>query len=200
MGTEGEADLDHRLAVTLERVGHVVRTLLWRQAYANGLSPIQTQLVVHLANQVDPPRVSDLAAEFDVSLATVSDALSALRRKELIRREPGPTDRRSNVFALTGTGARLAKQLTHWSDPITGALATLPQGDKAATLRLLLDLLGQLHDTGVLAIARTCVTCRFFDRDAHDDPHRPHHCRLLDIPFGDMALRIDCPEHQPLRV
>jgi hypothetical protein len=62
---------------------------------------------------------------------------------------------------------------------------------------MLLDLIAHLHDAGALAIARTCVTCRFFDRHAHDDPHRPHHCQLLDIPFGDAALRLDCAEHQP---
>ncbi|GAA3130350.1 hypothetical protein GCM10010466_21270 [Planomonospora alba] len=193
---DGGTDLDRRLAMALERVGHVVRTLQWRQAYTRGLSPIQTRLLLHLSGRTRPPRVSDLAAEFDVSLATVSDALAALRRKELIRREPDPADRRGRVFALTDAGERLTADLERWSTPITERLAACGEADKAAALRFLLDLVGGLHDTGVLAIARTCVTCRFFVRDAHDDPRRPHHCRLLDTPFGDAALRVDCAEHQ----
>lgn len=191
------ADLDHRLAATLERTGHVVRTLLWRQAYANNLSPIQTQLLLHLAGKVRLLRVSDLAAEFDVSPATMSDALAALRRKRLADRQPDPSDRRSYAFTLTDTGEQLAGDLAHWAEPITTALTSTPVAEKAATLRLLLDLLGRLHDTGALAVARTCVTCRFFARNLHDDPQRPHHCRLLDTPFGDAALRLDCAEHQP---
>ncbi|QXJ26898.1 MarR family transcriptional regulator [Actinomadura graeca] len=192
----GGGDLDRRLVAALERAGHVVRTLLWRQAYANGLSPIQTQLLMHLVGRARPPRVGELAAEFDVTMATMSDALAALRRKELVRRDSDPGDRRSHVFSLTETGARLAADLAHWSDPVTGWLAAEPESDKADTLRFLLDLVGRLHDTGVLAVARTCVTCRFFVRDAHDDPARPHHCALLDTPFGDAALRVDCAEHQ----
>ncbi|WP_218005105.1 MarR family winged helix-turn-helix transcriptional regulator [Actinomadura macra] len=194
---QGGTDLDRRLVAALERAGHVVRTLLWRQAYANGLSPIQTQLLLHLVGKAQPPRVSDLAAEFDVSLATMSDALAALRRKELVRRDRDPGDRRSHIFVLTDSGARLADELAHWSDPVTGWLGAGPEADKAATLRFLLDLIGRLHDAGVLAVARTCVTCQFFVRNAHDDPARPHHCRLLDTPFGDAALRVDCAEHQP---
>ena len=76
------------------------------------------------------------------------------------------------------------------------ALAAAAPADKADTLRLLLDLVGHLHAGGTLAVARTCVTCRFFDRTAHDDPARPHHCRLLDTAFGDADLRLDCAEHQ----
>jgi DNA-binding MarR family transcriptional regulator len=190
-------DLDRRLAAALERVGHAVRTLLWRQAYANGLSPIQTQLLLHLSGRARPPRSSDLAAEFDVSAATMSEALTALRRKELVRREPDPGDRRSHVLLVTDAGRRLAGELAHWSDPVTAWLGGAPEADKAGTLRFLLDLVARLHGTGVLAVARTCVTCRFFVRAAHDDPDLPHHCRLLDTPFGDAALRVDCAEHQP---
>jgi DNA-binding MarR family transcriptional regulator len=191
------SDLDHRLAATLERVGHVIRTLLWREAYAHGLSPTQTQLVLHLAGKVRPPRVTALAAEFDVSLATISDALAALRRKGLVERRADPADRRGSAFALTEAGRGLAADLSRWYAPVVDALGGESEADKAATLRLLLDLVGRLAAVGALAVANTCVTCRFFARDVHADPDHPHHCRLLDTPFGDARLRLDCAEHQP---
>ena len=41
-----------------------------------------------------------------------------------------------------------------------------------------------------------CVSCRFFQPHAHpEDAERPHHCAFVDAPFGDRALRVDCPEH-----
>jgi DNA-binding MarR family transcriptional regulator len=190
------ADLDTRLTAALERVGHVTRALVWQRAYANGLSPIQMQILLHLVGRGQPERVSDLASAFDVTLATVSDALAALRRKNLVRREQGTADRRSFVFSLTGTGAALAADLEAWSSPVRSWLSTVDTGAKAGTLRTVLDLLGALHRDGIPAIARTCVTCRFFDRNAHDDA-LAHHCLLLDVAFGDAGLRVDCADHLP---
>jgi DNA-binding MarR family transcriptional regulator len=61
------------------------------------------QILLYLVNHEHPPRVSDLAAEFDVTLATVSDALAAPRRKDLVHREQGAADWRSSVFTITIT-------------------------------------------------------------------------------------------------
>lgn len=193
------SDLDRRLASSLERAGHALRTLIWTQATAHGLSPIQVQLLLRLG--VEPPerrRVGTLAAEFDLSAATVSEALSALRRKGLVEKQPVAGDKRGHVMAPTEAGIAAAAALAHWPDPVTTHLATLPTEDKGGALRLILDLVGHLADTGVLSVARTCTTCRFFRRDEHDDSRRPHHCALLDAPIGDPDLRVDCAEHQPV--
>ncbi|MFD6888259.1 MarR family winged helix-turn-helix transcriptional regulator [Streptomyces sp. NPDC059957] len=98
-GNPGDpSDLDRRLASALERAGHALRTLIWTQATAHGLSPIQVQLLLRL--WVDPPerrRVGTLPAEFDLSAATVSEALAALRRKGLVEEQPVPGDKRGHV-------------------------------------------------------------------------------------------------------
>jgi hypothetical protein len=47
-----------------------------------------------------------------------------------------------------------------------------------------------------VSVARLCLTCRFFGPDAHPGAARRHHCALLDLPLGDAALRVDCPDHQ----
>lgn len=195
---EDGSGLDRRLASALERAGHALRTLIWTQATAHGLSPIQVQLLLRLG--VEPPerrRVGTLAAEFDLSAATVSEALSALRRKGLVEKQPVAGDKRGHVMAPTEAGLAAAATLAHWPDPVTSHLATLPTEDKGRALRLVLDLVGHLADTGILSVARTCTTCRFFERDAHEDSRRPHHCALLDAPIGDPDLRVDCAEHQP---
>lgn len=194
----GGPNLDQRLASALERAGHALRVLVWTQATEHGLSPIQVQLLLRLG--VESPerrRVGTLAAEFDLSPATVSEALSALRRKGLIERLPLAGDRRGHTMTLTTAGRRTADAVGHWPDPVTDHLATVPGEDKAQALRLVLGLVAHLADTGVLSVARTCLTCRFFRKDAHEDSRRPHHCALLDSPFGDGELLVDCTEHQP---
>ena len=51
-------------------------------------------------------------------------------------------------------------------------------------LRLVLDLIAGLQSSGAITVARMCVTCRFFRRDAHPGSARPHHCALVDAPMA----------------
>jgi DNA-binding MarR family transcriptional regulator len=196
-GRDPHAGLDERLGAALDRMGHVTRTMLARQAYAEGVSGLQFQLLLRLQATAVRPRVSDLAAELDVSQATVSDALSAMRRKGLVAREQDPADRRATVFTLTDDGERLSARLARWDAPLTSALARLDRADKGAALHLVLGLVADLHREGVVGVARTCLTCRFFDDATHPDDPDPFRCTLLDVAFDDTALRVDCQEHEP---
>lgn len=195
--TDGTAGLDRRLADALERLGYGMRSLAQRTAREHGLSPLQQQAVLALAQH---PRnrheVAALAAEFDVTTPTMSDAVTALERKEIVTRSPG-TDGRRRSLALTPTGEEVARGLSSWDDPLTSALAGIPEHDRATTLHTLLRVIGDLHRAGVVSVTHTCTTCRFFGRDEHPDPAVPHHCHLLRMPLPLTGLRTDCPEHEP---
>lgn len=190
-------DLDDRVAGALERMGHLTRTMIGRQAYAEGVSALQLQLLLRLGSAaVARTRVSDLATELDVSQATVSDALSTMRRKELVTKEQDPSDRRNAVFALTAAGRALHDRLAGWDHPLTARLGAVDEASKGVVLRVVLGLIADLHDEGVINVARTCPTCRFFDDTTHPQDPAPYHCTLLDVPFGDPQLRVDCEEHE----
>ncbi|HEX2103472.1 MAG TPA: MarR family winged helix-turn-helix transcriptional regulator [Solirubrobacteraceae bacterium] len=178
----------------LERVGQALRVQMWDMAKQHGVSPTQLQVLLRLAG--DPParrRIGVLAAELDVTHPTLSDAVAVLRRKGLVHRDSGS---RKAALSLSPRGQALAAELTDWDHRTRHQLADLPTADKRATLRLLLDLIAGLHSRGAITVARMCVTCRFFRRDAHPDPARPHHCALVDAPLGTGELRIDCAEHE----
>jgi len=192
------ADLDDRLAGALERVGHALRVALWQQAREHGLSPVQVQLLQRLSS--DPPerrRVGQLAAELDVTAPTISDAVSALRRKALVTSAPSPSDARVQLLDLTDAGRTVARATAAWTSDVGAELARIDVPAKAGTLALLLDLIGGLHDRGVLSVARTCTTCRFFRRAADGSREPVHHCALLDAPLPPAELRVDCREHEP---
>jgi DNA-binding MarR family transcriptional regulator len=153
-------------------------------------------VLVRLAS--DPParrRIGVLADELDVTHPTVSDAVAVLRRKGLVDRDPGS---RKAALSLSARGRAVAAGLADWDQRTRDELGDLPVDDKQAALGLLLDLIAGLQRSGAISIARMCVTCRFFRRDAHPDSIQPHHCALVDAPMGTGELRIDCAEHQPL--
>jgi DNA-binding MarR family transcriptional regulator len=191
---DASPDIDLKLVAALERVGQALRVQLWDKAKQHGLSPIQLQLLLRLAN--DPPsgrRIGALAAELDVTHPTVSDAVAVLRRKKLVERD-GPSRRAS--LSLSVRGRSVADDLADWDRRTREQVAGAPLADKEAMLRLLLDLIAGLQRGGAITIARMCMTCRFFRRDAHPGTTQPHHCALVDIPMGNGDLRVDCAEHE----
>jgi DNA-binding MarR family transcriptional regulator len=188
--------IDSRLADALERVGHVVRTRLRAAGAAHGLSPIQAQLLMRIAaveqSEREPAR---LAGWFDVSRPTVSDATAALRRKDLLTDEQVPGDRRRIRLVFTPRGRQVVGRLARWDEPVRAELAALPLAAKGVTLDLLLELIGRMQRSGLVSVARTCTTCRFYR--PRDEPRSAGHCNLLDVPLPPEALRLDCPDHDP---
>jgi DNA-binding MarR family transcriptional regulator len=190
-------DVDKKIVATLERLSQVFRTLLRGEAQERGLSPIQAQFLVHLLHHgAVLGRVSRLAREFDLTRATVSDAVGSLEKKGLISREPWPADKRVTTLRLTSTGEHTARELAAWANVVEEHLRAYSPEEKEAVMRFLMGLIGSLQKPGLITVARMCVTCRFFRPDAHPGESSPHHCALLDVPLSGSDLRADCPEHE----
>jgi DNA-binding MarR family transcriptional regulator len=190
-------NVDARIVATLERLSQVFRVRLREEARQRNLSPIQAQLLIYLLHHdVELRRVSQLAREFDLTQATVSDAVASLETKGFVRREQWPDDRRVMTLRLTAGGEKLATPLSNWADPIREHLERFSPVEREAVMRFLMELTGSLQRSGLITVARMCVTCRFFRRDVRPGEASPHHCGFLDVPLGGPNLRVDCPEHE----
>jgi Mn-dependent DtxR family transcriptional regulator len=137
-----------------------------------------------------------VARELGVGLPTVSEALSPLVAKGLVRKGRSSADGRSVMLALTAEGRAEAERLAGWPDFLLEGVAALSAEEQAVLLRAVVKLVRSLQEQGRIPVARMCPTCRFFRPNAHpDDPERPHHCAFVDAPFGERSIRIDCPDH-----
>jgi DNA-binding MarR family transcriptional regulator len=190
-------DVDARIVAALERLSQVFRVRLREEARRRNLSPIQAQFLIYLLHHdVELKRVSQLAREFDLTQATVSDAVASLETKGLLRREQWPDDRRVVTLRLTPEGEKFATTLSNWADPIKEHVEGFSPGERETVMRFLMELAGSLQRYGLITVARMCVTCRFFRRNVRPGEFSPHHCGLLDVPLGGSNLRVDCPEHE----
>lgn len=187
------------MTATGDDTDHALRVLLQHQAALNGLSPTQAQLLQRVAARDRPPtHLGELARQFDISAASLSDSLTALEHKQLVTRRTDPNDRRRVTITATPSGQARATELADWDHPVREALAGTNRQDKASMLTQLHELVASLQRSGVITVARMCMTCRHFRRESHPGQHRPHHCALLDAPLAPETLRLDCPEHAPL--
>ncbi len=192
---EGSGPLPARLVTGLAKVGLALRHGERRRARARRVSPTQAEILVLLRRPGGPTTLAGLARELGVGLPTASEALRALVAKGLVRKARSPADGRALALALTEEGRAEADHLAGWPDFLLQALDRLSPAEQAALLTTVVKLVRALQEQGRIPVARMCPTCRFFRPNVHPDPERPHHCALVDAPFGDRAVRLDCPDH-----
>ncbi|MFY9269586.1 MAG: MarR family winged helix-turn-helix transcriptional regulator [Candidatus Manganitrophaceae bacterium] len=194
-------DIDSKIVAALERISQVFRALLWEEAKEEKISPLQIQLLVYLSHH--PPgfcRVSHLAKEFEMSQATISDAVTSLEEKSLVTRVPLAEDGRVSTIQLTTKGKRAGERLASWADPLKHHLGPFSSGDKERLMMLLMEWIASLQRSGEISVSRMCISCSYFRPEAHPGADAPHHCALLDKPIAASDLRIDCPDHEVLLV
>jgi DNA-binding MarR family transcriptional regulator len=182
----------------LAKLGMVIRHHLWDANGDLGHSPTQAQILVVLHNRARESGlpVTELSRELAITPATVSDAVVALERRGLVRRDRDSQDARIVRVSLTPEGDNRAYAAALWPDFLLNAVETLDEQERAALLRGLVKMIHSLQQAGRIPVARMCPTCTFFRPHAHPDPARPHHCAFVDAPLGGGDLRLDCPDHR----
>lgn len=183
-----------QLVAGLSQVAQVLRSNQWSLAEKHALTPTQISVLTTLGSR-GAMRVSALARHLLVTQPTISDAVSALEAKELVKRRPDPADGRAKVVETTNKAKGLLPDLTA-DDMVDRAIGHLEEADCAALKRGLSLIIRNLQDSGGIAPQRDCLSCRFFRPYRHRDAARPHHCEFVDAAFGDASLRQDCAEHE----
>ncbi|WP_121433269.1 MarR family winged helix-turn-helix transcriptional regulator [Actinomadura pelletieri] len=186
-------DVGDKTVDALERLTVAYRAFGQQVAGAERLSPLQAQLLALLAAGPPPEaRVDALHRELQVSQPTVSDAITALISKGLVTRHPDSTDRRRHRLSLTPAGRETADGIAARRGELVSVVDALPVEVRETVLNSLLILIERFHRAGIIAVARTCLTCRFHELHGGD-----HHCALLNMHLDAGDLRVNCPEHQP---
>lgn len=194
-----ELPLVRQVTAGLFKLGLALRTHAWRDTAPRGLNPTQAQVLALLRASAAPLRLSAVAEGLAVTLPTASDAVKALVAKGLVAKTRASDDARAVALELTPAGREAAARGDATGPEfVLAAVDALTLDEQAAFMRVLVKSIRTLQERGDIAPARMCVSCRFFRPYAHPgDAERPHHCAFVDAPFGDRALRVDCPEHEP---
>lgn len=185
-----------KLAAGLARLGMAMRHHAWAERGRDGLTPTQSQILALLAVRVGQGRtMTQLARDMAVTPPTVSDAVAALERKQLVTRTRSEVDGRRVEVRLSRRGARRAAASTLWPEALLRAIDAMDETERVTLTRAVVKMIHALQEAGHIPVARLCVTCRFFRPNVHPGERRPHHCAYVDAPLGDGDLRLDCPEH-----
>lgn len=195
---ESQAEpLTRRVATGLGKIGLAIKSRAWKEAGVRRITPLQAQtLTILRIRPKSTATVSEIGEELAVALPTASEVLRVLEQRGLIKKQRSRDDARTVMVSLTTKGRRKADVAAGWPDFLAAAAEVLPPAEQESLLRALIKMIRTLQEQGDIPIAKMCVTCEFFHPNVHDEIERPHHCELVDAPFGDRLLRIECPEHQ----
>jgi DNA-binding MarR family transcriptional regulator len=186
--------LSRRLREGLERIGAAMRAERW--GAAEGLNPTQLDALAFVAGRETGVRLRAVAEHLGVSQPTATDSVAALVRKGFLTKTADPEDGRAVVLRATIAGRALSRDIDHSETAIDRALSSLPAEEQQTLLALVIKTIRALQEATAIPPQRLCVTCRHFRPYAHEDPELPHHCALVDAPFGGRHLRLDCPEQE----
>ena len=185
-------DLSSKIVAGLERSSEAFRVLLWEHAKVVGLSPIQIQILLFISFHSETLcNVSHLAHEFNLTKATISEAIKVLHKKKLIEKNPSPVDKRAYSISLTGEGQKVVKETEHFANPIRVATEQLSLEQQQELFKGLSKLIFGLNRAGILTVQRTCYSCRFYEKGKEN-----HFCRLMEKPLLDVDIRLDCAEYE----
>jgi DNA-binding MarR family transcriptional regulator len=185
--------IEEKIVFGIEKLARANRVLLWEVAKKESLSPIQIQFLNYVNNH---PRelctIKNLSNEFDLAEATVSEAIKSLQKKGFIYKKRTKEDGRVYILLLTEQGEELAKRVSHWSSALVKNIKKLSPEKKEKIMLYIMELLKSLQKTGVISVAKMCLNCENFEKDAHPDSKKPHHCCFTNSPMSDSELTIDC--------
>lgn len=186
-----------RVAAGLSRLALALKTNAQQGAAPHGLSPTQSQILALLRNHEEGMRPSLLAQSLAIKAPAMTEALQPLLARGLAAQTPDPNDGRAKRISITDAGFALLATIADWPDALLQTVADLPPHEQAIFYRVILKMIHQTQIDGTIAPGRLCITCVHFHPNAHADADTPHHCALVNAPFGDRHLRLDCPEQQP---
>jgi DNA-binding MarR family transcriptional regulator len=188
---------EEQLLVGLSRLGQALRLGAWDNAGSARLSPLQADILRHLAGNPPSRRQGDLVTALASTAPTISDAVRTLAAKGLLERARDLADIRAVNLSLTAAGRAEVARLAVIPAPLRAALDALAPEDLAGMLRGTAAMIRVLQQHRAIPVSRACATCRFY-RPADPPRHElPHHCLFVGADFADLQLRLDCPEHEP---
>ena len=187
-----------RIADGLSKIALVIRQQAWGKSWNRGLTPTQGQVLISLNRRPDKRMtLPDIASEMAVSKVTACITISVLTRKGLVKKERRRSVLENLYVRLTRKGQEEADRASHWSEFLVPMIQKLPLAQQTDLHRGLVRIILALQERKEIAVQQMCITCNYFRANVYDNPAAPHHCELVNAPFGDGQIRLSCPDHQP---
>lgn len=153
-------ELVEKIAETFEKYCRICRSKQWESIKKANISPIQMKFLIYLKKKEKKYcNVSNISKEFVLKTSTVSDALSSLTKKGLVKQEKSPKDKRIKSFQITKKGLKVENKLKNWNKCLKDSIELLTYEEKKNLLNLLIKILIFMQKLNYMPDIQVCLTC-----------------------------------------
>ena len=186
-------NLESKIVNGLERISEAIKASLWEKAKLYGISPTQIQILIFInTHKTEICNVSYMAKEFNITKATISDAVRVLLNKKFLEKDLSPMDKRRYNLILTTLGNDLVGKLSEYVTPFREALSVFELENLNTVFDTLTKLIYQLNQLDIIQVQRTCFNCKHYTGNRTDS----HYCNLLSSKLKNQEIRLDCNEFE----
>lgn len=187
------SDISSRITSSLELISQVFRVNLWEIQKEFKVSPIQTQILIFLKFHNEKLcTVTELAKEFHLTKATISDSIKTLVKKAYVEKTSDQEDSRIAYLSLTKRGKHLTENFNSYSKELHKAISNLADENKTIIYENLLSIISQLQKADIINERRMCISCHYY----HEIDDKSYRCNLLEKELSRAELRMDCAEFE----
>lgn len=181
--------IDEKIIAYINRLSRAMRKSYNQIGFEEGLNPLQIQILEFLSRYNRKKiTINYIAAEMEVSEATVSDSIKVLVERGLLRKTSDELDKRIRYVEITQEGKFLINKI---EKKVQIQFPEMELKDKQKLVFLLHTLTFEFFKSGYLTNARICFSCMYYERHKNNK----HYCNLLKETLEPLGLRYDCPDH-----
>ena len=133
-----------------------------------------------------------MAKEFNVTKATISDAVKVLVTKKYLEKDHSPTDNRRYDLLVSLSGHKLVNSLSDYAMVFKEELSLFEEHELNDMFETMAQLIYKLNQRGIIQVQRTCYNCKYYS----GDKEKSHYCNLLKSKLKGEEIRIDCIEFE----
>jgi len=187
-------DIDLGIFNSLRKVSQIIRIILWDIYKETSLSPIQIQFINYINGKKNQlATVSEIAAEFDLKKATVTESINNLVKKEIITKIRSDKDKRVLFLKLTEKSVSIMTSLNKRKSMFLTNINNIDPELKKKSHIFLTQLLRQFYLDNVLQKAVICPTCtNYTDLDGFEDMYL---CKKTNTQRSKSEVEWDCEGH-----
>jgi DNA-binding MarR family transcriptional regulator len=129
--------MEAQIIAILDELTSHLRGAIWRAAEPLGLNPAQAKILQIMAIYAEDEKsltLSELAKKLQISPASCSDSVKALKNKNLVLQSEYQHDSRIKILALTPEGKRAVSNLQSYTNELHANLQEMHMSEKAMLL------------------------------------------------------------------
>lgn len=166
-------NLDVGIFNALRKISQIVRIILWDISKEISLSPIQIQFIYYINGRKDKSStVSEIASEFDLKKATVTESINNLVKKGVIKKLRSDQDKRVFFLTLTKKSESIVTSINKRKSMFISNIGGLDKDNKVKAFTFLTRLLEKFFQDELIQKAVMCPTClNYKEIDGLDDSY-----------------------------